>query len=139
VKILTPGTDELIMSMSRLRCADLFVKIGWYNIPAPGNCYCASVRAVSTTEQLSGAFALSRVETAKERNMIKNVKQYQELSSLVEMAEENLSTLRFGAHYFLKMYLKKHFGLVTGDSRDTIKKARKLMDEFMTAYLAEDE
>jgi hypothetical protein len=69
MKILTPGTDEFIMSMSRLRCADLFVKIGWYNIPAPGNCYCASVRAVSTTEQLSGAFALSRVETAKDVRM----------------------------------------------------------------------
>lgn len=72
-------------------------------------------------------------------DMIKNTKQYQELASMVEMAEENLGTLRYGAHYFLKQYLKKNFGLVTGDSRDTIRKARRLMDEFMTAYTTEDE
>jgi hypothetical protein len=67
-----------------------------------------------------------------------NIKQYKELASMVEMAEENLGTLRFGAHYALKAYLKKNFNLITGDNRDTIKKARKLLDEFMTAYTAED-
>jgi hypothetical protein len=70
--------------------------------------------------------------------MIKNVKQYQELASMVEMAEENQGTLRFGAHYALKAYLKKNFSVVTGDNRDTIRKARQLLDEFLTAYTSED-
>jgi hypothetical protein len=74
----------------------------------------------------------------KADNMIKNVKQYQELASMVEMAEENQGTLRFGAHYALKAYLKKNFSVVTGDNRDTIRKARQLLDEFLTAYTSED-
>jgi hypothetical protein len=69
---------------------------------------------------------------------IKDARQYQELAQMVEAAEENMGTLKFGAHYFLKQYLKKHFNLITGDSRDTIKRTRRLMDEFMTAYTAED-
>jgi hypothetical protein len=67
-----------------------------------------------------------------------NIKQYKELSHMVEMAEENQGTLRFGAHYFLKEYLKKNFGIKTGDNPDTIRKARRLLDEFLTAYTAED-
>jgi hypothetical protein len=67
-----------------------------------------------------------------------NIKQYQELASMVEMAEENQGTLRFGAHYALKAYLKKNFNLITGDNRDTIKRARRLLDEFMTAYTSEE-
>lgn len=80
-----------------------------------------------------GGFQLLRCD------MIKNVKQYQELASMVEMAEENLGSLRYGAHYALKAYLKKNFNLITGDNRDTIKRARRLLDEFITAYTAEEE
>jgi hypothetical protein len=67
-----------------------------------------------------------------------NINQYKELASMVEMAEENQGTLRFGAHYALKAYLKKNFNLITGDNRDTIRRARRLLDEFMTAYTSED-
>jgi hypothetical protein len=67
-----------------------------------------------------------------------NINQYKELAHMVEMAEENQGTLRFGAHYALKAYLKKNFNLITGDNRDTIRRARRLLDEFMTAYTSEE-
>lgn len=92
-------------------------------------------RLDTDTDHGTGAVPFKAVVMA---GTIKNVQQYQELASMVEAAEENMGTLRFGAHYFLKSYLKKNFGLVTGDNRDTIKKARRLMDEWMTAYTTED-
>jgi hypothetical protein len=67
-----------------------------------------------------------------------NINQYKELASMVEMAEENQGTMRFGAHFFLKKYLKENFGVTTGDNKNTIKKARQLLDEFLTAYTSED-
>ena len=71
-------------------------------------------------------------------DMIKNVRQYQELASMLEAARENEGTMRFGAHFYLKRYLKENFGVMTGDNKDTYKKTQKLLDEFLTAYTAED-
>jgi hypothetical protein len=98
--------------------------------------FCFPLRAAdSTPEQNDGRTVLS-CRPAKVSSM--NIKQYKELASMVEMAEENEGTLRFGAHYALKAYLKKNFGITTGDNKNTIKRARQLLDEFLTAYTSED-
>jgi hypothetical protein len=93
------------------------------------------VRQTRHLKQLTGTTVLSR-RPAKVSSM--NINQYKELASMVEMAEENQGTMRFGAHFFLKKYLKENFGVTTGDNKNTIKKARQLLDEFLTAYTSED-
>lgn len=68
--------------------------------------------------------------------MIKSLAQYNELATMADVAEESLGTLRYGSHYALIMYLKQSHGLNVRDSKLAIKEARRLCDEFMTAYNA---
>lgn len=65
--------------------------------------------------------------------MIKNKAEYNELAHAADMAEENLSSMRFGSHYMLIQKLKAKHGVVAKDSRDAIRKARQLCDEWLYA------
>lgn len=63
--------------------------------------------------------------------MIKNNKEYNELAHMADMAEENMSSMRFGSHYMLIQKLKSKHGVTASDSRDAIRKARRLCDQYL--------
>ena len=65
------------------------------------------------------------------------IDEFYELATATDTAEECLESLRFGSHYALKLLLKSKYGIVGGSRKDTIKKARQLCNEFITAYSAE--
>lgn len=67
--------------------------------------------------------------------MIKTIDEYNELATMVDTAEETLESLRFGNHYLLSAKMAKH-GIRHLDRKETIKAARKILDEFMAAYLS---
>lgn len=56
---------------------------------------------------------------------------------MADVAEECLTSLRFGSHWLLKIKLMNH-GINAMTREDGIKQARKLCAEFMTAYMAEE-
>ena len=64
--------------------------------------------------------------------MIQSLKDYQELASMADTAQECIESLRFGSHYLLIKKLKEEYGIVT-DRMGAIKKARQLCDEFIQA------
>ena len=63
---------------------------------------------------------------------------FQELAMLTDTAEDCLQSLRFGSHYALKLLMKNKHGIITTSREDTIKKARTLCDEYITAQLTEE-
>lgn len=67
--------------------------------------------------------------------MITSLQEYSKLSHMADVAEEALNSMRFGSHFMLKLELKKH-GAQTSTREGDIKAARRLCDEFMTAYNA---
>jgi hypothetical protein len=68
--------------------------------------------------------------------MIKNLPDYNELAMRADVAEECLGTLRYGSHYELARLLREKYGIITRDNLLAIKAARRLCNEFMTAYNA---
>jgi hypothetical protein len=66
--------------------------------------------------------------------MLKSLSDYNELATLTDVAEECLGTLRYGSHYELAKLLREKYGIVTRDAKLSIKAARRLCDEFITAY-----
>ena len=56
---------------------------------------------------------------------------------MADVAEEALSSLRFGSHYALKLELSR-YGISTSSREGDIKAARRLCDEFMTAWKADE-
>ena len=69
---------------------------------------------------------------------IKDIEEYNALAQMMDTAEESLTTLAFGSHYALKMVLKTKYGVdMRGTREDDIAAARRLCDEFMTAWRAE--
>jgi hypothetical protein len=56
---------------------------------------------------------------------------------MADVAEEALGSMRFGSHYALKLELSRH-GIITSSREGDIKAARRLCDEFMTAWNAEE-
>ncbi len=64
--------------------------------------------------------------------MITTQQEYNDLALAADMAEENLSSLRFGSHYLLMKNLRKH-GVLATDRLDAIRQARKLCDEWLFA------
>lgn len=67
---------------------------------------------------------------------IKNLEEFHELATMADVAEETLTSLRFGNHWLLKAKLKSKHGLSTDTREDAIRQARRLCDEFITAYNA---
>lgn len=65
--------------------------------------------------------------------MLKSIDEYAKLAHMADVAEEALGTMRFGSHYALKLELAKH-GIFTSSREGDIKAARRLCDEFMTAW-----
>ena len=65
--------------------------------------------------------------------MIRTNAEYNELAHMADMAEENMTSMRFGSHYLLIPKLKSKHGVVARDRRDAIRKARKLCDEYLYA------
>jgi hypothetical protein len=68
---------------------------------------------------------------------ISSMTEYDDLAQAADVAEDALGSMRFGSHWLLIQKLKK-YGVHANDSRAAIKAARKLCDEFMQAYSAED-
>lgn len=68
---------------------------------------------------------------------VTSAKQCQELSYRADMAEENLSSSRFGEHARLMEILRREHGIRVRDSRAAIKEARRLCDEFLFAQEVE--
>lgn len=64
---------------------------------------------------------------------ITSQQQYNDLAHMADMAEENMSSMRFGSHYALIQKLKAQHGMIAKDRRDAIKKARQLCDEWLYA------
>jgi predicted transcriptional regulator len=64
---------------------------------------------------------------------VTSAKQCQELSHRADMAEENLSSSRFGEHARLMEILQREHGIRVRDRRAAIKEARRLCDEFLFA------
>jgi hypothetical protein len=69
--------------------------------------------------------------------VIKNQAQYKELAHMADMAEENLSSMRFGSHAFLMQKLRTEHGLRITDRLQAIREARRLCDEYLYAQEAE--
>jgi len=70
--------------------------------------------------------------------MIKDLAEYDELASMADNAEENLGKMRFGSHWLLRIKIKQRFGVDVPDREQAIKFIRRLCDEFMAAYNAEE-
>lgn len=67
---------------------------------------------------------------------ISSMAEYDDLAQAADVAEDALGSMRFGSHWLLIQKLK-HYGVYTTDSKQAIKAARRLCDEFMQAYNAE--
>jgi hypothetical protein len=67
---------------------------------------------------------------------ISSMTEYNDLAQAADVAEDALGSLRFGSHWLLIQKLKK-YGVHTTDSKQAIKAARRLCNEFMQAYNAE--
>lgn len=65
--------------------------------------------------------------------MITSMEEYDRLAHMADVAEEALTSLRFGSHFALQLELRKH-GANTRTREGDIKAARRLCDEFMSAY-----
>jgi predicted transcriptional regulator len=70
---------------------------------------------------------------------ITSARQCQELSHRADMAEENMSSSRFGEHARLMEILRREHGIRVRDRREAIKVARRLCDEFLFANEYEGE
>lgn len=67
---------------------------------------------------------------------INTLDEYDKLAQMADVAEESLTSGSYGSHYALRQELRKH-GITTYRGReDDIKSARKLCQEFLTAYNA---
>jgi hypothetical protein len=67
---------------------------------------------------------------------ISGMAEYDDLARAADVAEDALGSMRFGSHWLLIQKLKQ-YGVYTTDSKQAIKAARRLCDEFMQAYNAE--
>ena len=71
---------------------------------------------------------------------IENWEQHSELEAMYEKARERLSgdgTL--GSHYLLTSYLRERYGVTALGREASVLEAKKLLDRFETAQLAEEE
>jgi len=65
--------------------------------------------------------------------MIQSFAEYDEFASMADTAEENLSKMRFGSHWLLRVKIKQRFNVDICGREEAIKFARRLCDEFITA------
>jgi hypothetical protein len=69
--------------------------------------------------------------------MINTIEEFNELATMTDTAEECLESLRFGSHWVLIAVLSKKYGIKTFERREAIRAARKILNEFITAYSAD--
>ena len=70
--------------------------------------------------------------------MITSSDDFHKLATMADTAEECLQSLRFGSHAALMLLLKLKYG-ITADRTQSIKEARRLCSEFVTAQSVEED